>query len=223
MPNWLLNLLLCRTCYMRSLRFLVRFFEYTLCFWCAFLNILYVFGALFLNILYVFGALFLKKRCRMNASDIVKAKQNKVLYSAYYRPTFLTSTNTSTITRIVTPYSSILSTASSVRTCSSITYNNLLRPTYTSYETLNQIRDGAGECGGVPTTSLQFTGVPTQIYAFNTIYSSFNNNQLYLPSSFGVTSTVASEPTGPLITPFISFHQGCNTCTPTTVCANCLL
>jgi len=157
----------------------------------------------------------------MNASDIVKAKQNKVLYKAYYTP--LISSSTIYTTRNV--YSTN-GTNSSFISCINTTYNVPCTPTVTSYETLNQLIDGSYECAGVKRSQLQFTGIQnTTIYGYSTIYSSFSTayqSYIVVPSSIRITSTVGTIPTGPLITPFITFNQGCNQCNAGNTCQNCV-
>jgi hypothetical protein len=157
----------------------------------------------------------------MNASDIVKAKQNKVLYTAYYTP--LISSSTIYTTRSVYSTNSV---HSSFISCLNITYNVPYTPAVTSYETLNQLKNGAYDCGVTSRSQLQFTGTAnTTIYGFSTLYSSFNtaySTQNIAPSSMLITSTLATVPVGPLITPFITFNQGCNQCNVGNTCQNCV-
>jgi hypothetical protein len=162
----------------------------------------------------------------MNASDIVAAKQNKVLYSAYYHPNVYSS---SLYTNII-PYSSIatgiingqfVASTSYVSTTNTV-YQTVCNPTFTSYTTLNQIKEGGYECGAANVSELQFVGVPnTPMYAFSTFYSTANISGPAQPYSFSVTSTLTTAPTGPLITPFVSFSQGpaqCNATNGAPVC-----
>jgi len=169
---------------------------------------------------------FSLKVCRMNASDIITAKQNKVLYSAYYKPTVYSSTLTTT----VQAYSSIASGISSGQLIGSTSYvsttntvyNNVCNPTFISYESLNQIKDGGYECGAAPVSNLQFVGIPnTSIYAFSTFYSTPNVSGSPQPYSIVVTSTVTTAPTGPTICPFVSFHEG--SATARNLPTNCLV
>ena len=157
----------------------------------------------------------------MNASDIVKAKQNKVLYTAYYAPRISSSTINTT--------QSVYSTNgvnSSFISCTNTTYNVPCTPAVTSYETLNQLIDGSYQCAGVQHSQLQFTGTPnTAIYGYSTIYSSFSTayqSYILVPSSIRITSTVGTVPTGPLITPFITCNQGCAECGVRNTCQNCV-
>jgi len=158
----------------------------------------------------------------MNASDIIKAKQNKTLYKAYYTPTVYSSTIYSTLTA----FSSITDVGGSVvsyTSCINTAYKTVCNPTFTSYETLHQIKDGAYDCGAASGTSLQFIGVPTTIYASKTNYITYTTaGGIVQPGSFDVTSTIASIPTGPVITPFITYQQGCARCN-TSGCTNCLI
>jgi hypothetical protein len=157
----------------------------------------------------------------MNASDIVKAKQNKIMYSAYYKPLISSSTIYTT--------SSIYSTSNSITSylsCTNTTYNVRCTPAVTSYETLNQIKDGSYQCAGVQQSQLQFTGIPnTAIYGYSTIYSTFSTNNystFIAPSTTLITTTTATIPTGPLISPFIRFNQGCAQCNTGNSCHNCV-
>ena len=161
----------------------------------------------------------------MNASDIVNAKQNKVLYNAYYQPRISFSSITSTIR----PYSSIVTTISSGQlfastsyiSCNNTTYNTVCTPTFTGYDTLNQIKTGAYECGTMSRNSMQLAGVPTPIYTFSTVYSTLNGGTTPQPYSFIIASTTVSVPTGPLIVPQVSFYQGCGQCSAAPGCRNC--
>ena len=157
----------------------------------------------------------------MNASDIVKAKQNKAMYSAYYKPLISSSTMNTT--------SSIYSTSNSITSylsCTNTTYIIPCTPAVTSYETLNQLKDGSYQCAGVQQSQLQFTGIPnTTIYGYSTLYSTFSTNNrssFTAPSSIRITTTTATIPIGPVITPFITFNQGCAQCIAGNSCHNCV-
>ena len=161
----------------------------------------------------------------MNASDIVNAKQNKIVYNAYYQTRISFSTSTSTIR----PYSSIINgvsngqifTSTSYISCNNTVYNTICTPTFTGYDTLNQIKTGAYECGTMSRNSMQLAGVPTPMYAFSTVYSTLNGGTIPQPYSFIIASTTVSVPTGPLISPLVSFYQGCAQCNTAPGCRNC--
>ena len=162
----------------------------------------------------------------MNASDIVKAKQNKVLYKALYQPTVASSTIYSTLTAfssVTTPGTYI--PVASYTSCLTTVYNGVCNPTSVSYETLNQIRRGAVECSGAGISQQQFVGIPsTLIYSFSTVYSTFtasNNIPVTQPFSYFITSSFAPIPTGTLVCPS-KMVQGCNVCA-SNGCSNCML
>jgi hypothetical protein len=75
---------------------------------------------------------------RMNASDIVKNRQNKVLYNAYYQPTVFQSTVVSTLSPISSYTGGYASYESTVITA----YNYSCQPTFLSYELLNEVKNG---------------------------------------------------------------------------------
>jgi len=152
----------------------------------------------------------------MNASDIVKAKQNKTVYSAYYKPNVYQSTIYSTLTA----YSSIVSGTPSFTSCSTTVYTYIDNPTFINYETLNEIKHGAEACGAAPSSQLQFTGISTTIYAYKPMYSTIN--RISTIQSYTITSSIASIPTGPVI-PSVQYKQGCTQCATTSPCTNCLV
>ena len=163
---------------------------------------------------------------RMNASDIVKAKQNRTLFQAYYHPVTTPSTTssifyTSTLIRSTTisvPVSTV---------CSTVIYNNVCMPSFISYQLANDVNQGkylcntytlAQQVGGnaVNTTStavnlctlsnLQWKSVnPTVVYEYSSIYSSLST-----VSTFSLSSTIIQTGPMPVICPLISFYQGTN-------------
>ncbi len=85
---------------------------------------------------------------RMNASDIIKAKQNRVLYEAYYRPTIFSSLITSTIN--YSPISTISTGGqinSSIISCITTQYGSKCENPAISYQLLNDINEGKYLCG----------------------------------------------------------------------------
>jgi hypothetical protein len=162
----------------------------------------------------------------MNASDIVKAKQNKVLYNAYYTPMISSSTIYSTLSVYSTTLNGSLQPVISYTSCTTTAYTTRMgcTPNVTSYETLNQIKGGAYECGALTVSQMQIGGIPnTAIYAYSTLISTMTiqNLQLPVPSSFIVTSTTITAPPTPLITPFVIYRQGCADCNNRNSCVNC--
>ena len=175
----------------------------------------------------------------MNASDIVKAKQNRTLYTAYYRPEIFPGKTVSTVT--LYPVSTVSTGGAFISSFTScITTNYLYRcdAPIISYELANDINSGKYICGFPacstitdPNTGLtRVTGVcdckisfltwknttPTLIYNYSTIsYSTV--------STF--STTILTGP-GPVICPLVSYYQGtnfdnrCNTCNSNNNC-NC--
>ena len=160
----------------------------------------------------------------MNASDIIKAKQNKVLYNAYYTPMISSSTIYSTLSVYSTTLNGSLQPVISYTSCTTTAYTTRMgcTPNVTSYETLNQIKGGAYDCGALTVSQMQIGGIPnTAIYAYSTNLSSMTAQSLQAPSSFMVTSTTVTAPPGPLITPFVIYRQGCADCNSRNFCQNC--
>lgn len=160
----------------------------------------------------------------MNASDIIKAKQNKVLYNAYYTPMISSSTIYSTLSVYSTTLNGSFSSVVSYTSCTTTAYTTRMgcTPNVTSYETLNQIKGGAYDCGALTVSQMQIGGIPnTAIYAYSTIISTMTAQSLQVPSSFMVTSTTVTAPPTPLITPFVIYRQGCADCNSRNFCQNC--
>ena len=150
----------------------------------------------------------------MNASDIVKAKQTKALYNAYYNPTVFQSTTFSTITTVssILNYvsSSVPITSDSYTSTVETAYNYVCQPTFVSYEMANALRDGVYICGNRSISDLQFKNTTNTVqYAYKTNYSTFSfNPSVQLPSTFRVTSSFITASRGPVIQPLIDFEQG---------------
>jgi hypothetical protein len=173
----------------------------------------------------------------MNASDIIKAKQNRVLYQAYYRPTIFSTLITSTInycpiSTISTGGQIVSSFASSIN----LEYGSKCEIPAISYELMNNINNGKYLCGfpSCSTISNWNTGNtypagncnckisfltwkntnPTTVYTYSTLnYSSIISTPI----------TIATGPS-PIICPFTEYKQGtnfannCDTCNNT--CCN---
>lgn len=156
----------------------------------------------------------------MNASDIIKAKQNKTLYKAYYTPAIYQSTVFSTLIAYSTSTSIPITT--SYVSCINTSYNYVCNPIFTSYESRNNVKDGSIACGGTSLSNMQFVKSDATVYAYNTVYSTFGNPGVTVPSSFITTSTVGSSAPGPCIAPQIQFYQGCSVCNGNQTCISCL-
>ena len=138
----------------------------------------------------------------MNASDIVKNRQNKVLYKAYYQPTVFQSTVVSTLS----PISSYTGGTTSYRSTVNTVYNYSCQPTFLSYELLNEVKNGKEECTGTCASQVTWTNLTsTTQYMYSTIYSTLST-----PCTIIVTSTNVQGSKGPVICPLINFYQGTN-------------
>lgn len=164
----------------------------------------------------------------MNASDIVKAKQNQTLYKAYYKPTVFNSTIYSTII----PVSSSNTVSPSFTSCLTTVYDYTCNPQYGSYDMINHINDGKYVCGGKVKSETEWkANTSTIVYAYKTIMSSFDTPEIPKPYSTQITSTILMTAPTPVITPLINFYQGthsvnlCEVCNnfngPNTCCNNC--
>ena len=139
---------------------------------------------------------------RMNASDIVKNRQNKVLYNAYYQPTVFQSTVVSTLSPISSCTGGYASYESTVNTV----YNYSCQPTFLSYELLNEVKNGKEVCTGTCASQLTWTNLTsTTQYMYATNYSTLST-----PLQISVTSTSVQGSKGPVICPLINFYQGTN-------------
>jgi hypothetical protein len=139
---------------------------------------------------------------RMNASDIVKNRQNKVLYNAYYQPTVFQSTVVSTLSPISSYTGGYASYESTVNTV----YNYSCQPTFLSYELLNEVKNGKEVCTGTCASQLTWTNLTsTTQYMYATNYSTLST-----PLQISVTSTSVQGSKGPVICPLINFYQGTN-------------
>ena len=141
---------------------------------------------------------------RMNASDIVKNRQNKILYKAYYQPTVFQSTVVTT-TSLISSYTT--NPNAPVYHSDIITaYNYSCQPTFLSYELLNDVKNGKEACEGTCATQVKWSNVTsTTQYMYSTIYSTLST-----PLQINVTSTSVQGNKGPVICPLINFYQGTN-------------
>lgn len=156
----------------------------------------------------------------MNASDIIKAKQNKTLYKAYYTPTVYQSTVFSTLTAYST--STNLPITTSYVSCINTSYNYVRNPVFINYEMRNNVKDGSNKCGATSLSNLQFVKSNATIYAYSTVYSTFGTSAVKFPSSFIITSTIGSSAPEPYIVPFVQIYQGCAVCNNNQTCISCL-
>ena len=104
---------------------------------------------------------------RMNASDIVNARKNKVLYKAYYNPIVFTSSIFSTVTvlsSIVDMFNNVsTSYSSSISTCNTYVCN----PQFVSYEMAQNVANGS--CSTKKSELKWVNTNSTIIYAYDTM------------------------------------------------------
>lgn len=150
----------------------------------------------------------------MNASDVIKAKQNRILYNAYYSPTILESSVTST----VQPISSIIRYTSAGINITSTSYTSCItrcdtyvaKPTFMSYEMATAIQNGAFGCAVAkrPLETEWDKTTSTLKVIQSTLYSTFSTTGPLLPSSVRYSSTMTTVGQIPVICPLIDYHQG---------------
>jgi len=150
----------------------------------------------------------------MNASDIVKAKQNRILYNTYYHPTILQSSITSTLR----PISSVIRYTSAGVNIISTSYTSCItrcdtyvaKPTFVSYEMVNAIQSGEYGCSALrrPAETHWQKTTPGMKLIQSTLYSTFSTTGISLPSSVRYTSTMIAVSPAPVICPLIDYHQG---------------
>jgi hypothetical protein len=158
----------------------------------------------------------------MNASDILKAKQAKVLYQAYYKPTVFQSTTYSTLNTVSSilryPDPSTNVTENQYTSCINTVYTYVSEPAYMTYEIAQQIKEGAYGCGGKVKSQMQWKATNnTTIYSYSSIYSSFSTPQISTVSTVKIQSTIIKTAPGPLIQPLVNYYQAttfseCKTC-----------
>ncbi len=175
-------------------------------------------------------------KIRMNASDIVKAKQNRTLFQAYYHPVATSSTISTTI-YTSTIVSSSVGFPTQTNVCSTILYNNLCMPSFISYQMANDINDGrylcntytlAQQVGGnaINTAStvtsqckisdLQWKNVnSTLTYTYAPLYGSPPQSTI---STFRTVPYYIQTGPLPVICPLVEFYQGTNFASKCSVC-----
>lgn len=159
----------------------------------------------------------------MNASDIIKAKQSRTLYQAYYRPTIFSTLINSTINFCpVSTVSTASGVVSSLTSCITMNYLYRCNPPVLSYQLANSINEGKYECGFPYCSTISIWNTGQQFIAGNCdCKESFltweNTNPTQIVnykatniSSFTATSTSILTGPAPVICPLVSFYQGTN-------------
>ena len=176
----------------------------------------------------------------MNASDIVKARQNRTLFQAYYRPTIFPGVTTSTVN--ICPISSFSTGTTTYTSSSTLQYNYVCDTPSISYELSNDVNSGKYLCGYPYCSSISIwnTGQTIPVGVCNCKVSFLNwkdtNSTIIYSystinySSVQTFSTVTMTGPGPVICPLVDFYQGtnfdnrCNTCNSAlygNACSNC--
>lgn len=160
----------------------------------------------------------------MNASDIIKAKQSRTLYQAYYRPTIFSSIINSTINLCpVSTVSTASGFVSSFTSCITTNYLYKCTPPVISYELANSINDGKYECGFPYCSTISIWNTGQQFVTGNcdcdVSFLTWKNTELSNFLAFNSTSistfdapqsTNITTGPGPVICPLVSFYQGTN-------------
>lgn len=140
----------------------------------------------------------------MNASDIVKARQDKVMYRSYVNDSIGTAVLQSTVVSTITPISSIAGGSTQYVSTIQTNYTYLCQPTFLTYETRYDIKDGSQLCGSCVAAPMEWVNnTSTLIRAYSTVYSTLST-----PSTIVVTSTTVLRGPEPLICPDPEFYQG---------------
>lgn len=175
----------------------------------------------------------------MNASDIIKARQNKTLFEAYYRPTIFPGINklgVSTLIKSTINYCPVSSVStggvfiSSIISCTSLSYKYKCFPPAIDYQLANDINQGKYVIGfpGCSTLTNCATGetTTTGTCECKISYVTWNNTnptRLYNYSTATYSSVTKQNTfvlTGqtPVICPLVDFYQGTNFASK---CGNC--
>jgi hypothetical protein len=162
----------------------------------------------------------------MNASDIVKSKQNATLYKAYYNPTVFQSSIISTIYPISSFSTNVGTYVSSFTSCINTVYTYTCNNPIISYELANDINSGKYECGGKKVSELIWkanTNVPTTpVYAFQSYSTTTTGASTILSvNSYAVRPLICASPQFTQGTNFASKCEVCNNNTLGTCCYSC--
>lgn len=134
----------------------------------------------------------------MNASDIVKIKQNKATALSYQQSFTLTSTVQSTIYEV----SSIAGGSTRYGSTLNTVYNTTCTPTFTTYQTRNEVQQSP--CTACSTSSMKWKNTnSTIVYAYRSVYSTLSTTSTVLTAS-----TLVQTAPGPVICDGVSYRQG---------------
>jgi hypothetical protein len=165
---------------------------------------------------------------RMNASDIIKARQNRNLFYAYYRPIVFSSGTVSTTNTYLISSSAGGGTSSTV--CSTINYLYTCLPQFISYELENDVNNGKYLCGypACSTITEWNTGVTHITGTCNCKISQLNwsaNTSMGAMTTYASTGSTLSTSLNayavkPLVCTNPDFYQGTNFSSKCQVCSN---
>ena len=160
---------------------------------------------------------------RMNASDIVKLKQNGTLYKAYYNPSIYSSFVYSTLYPVISTIGGVPSTI--IYSSCSTTINTYLSNPFTSYQLAADVNNGKYVCGGKKISYMTWQSNPSMsiqpTYAFSSFISS--NSSISSTSSIYYVSSVILSNNSYSVKPLIctdSYTQGTNFANTCNVCNN---
>ena len=136
----------------------------------------------------------------MNASDIVKIKQNKAVALSYQQSFTLRSTVQSTIYQV----SSIAGGSTRYGSTLNTVYNTACTPTFTTYEMRNEVQQSP--CTSCDASSMEWNRTNSTImYAYRSVYSTLSTTSTVL-----TTSTSVQTAPQPVVCNSISYRQGTN-------------
>lgn len=134
----------------------------------------------------------------MNASDIVKIKQNKATALSYQQSFTLTSTVQSTIYEV----SSIAGGSTRYGSTLNTVYNTTCTPTFTTYQTRNEVQQSP--CTACDSSSMKWKNTnSTIVYAYRSVYSTLSTTSTVITAS-----TLVQTAPGPVICDGVSYRQG---------------
>ena len=135
---------------------------------------------------------------RMNASDIVKIKQNKATALSYQQSFTLTSTVQSTIYEV----SSIAGGSTRYGSTLNTVYNTTCTPTFTTYQTRNEVQQSP--CTACDSSLMEWKNTNSTImYAYRSVYGTLSTTSTVLTAS-----TLVQTAPGPVICNEVSYRQG---------------
>ena len=134
----------------------------------------------------------------MNASDIVKNKQNKATALSYQQSFTLTSTVQSTIYQV----SSIAGGSTRYGSTLNTVYDKTCMPTFTTYETRNKVNESS--CTACSSSSMDWKATnSTLMYVYQSVYGNLSTT-----STVNTTSTIVQTAPQPVICDRVSYRQG---------------